>query len=56
MRPKGPPHESAIERLTELLVRGLAGRAAVRVQSAFAASDGSEPEPASEILSGATAT
>jgi Uma2 family endonuclease len=43
--PKGPPHESAIERVTELLVRGLAGRATVRVQSAFAASDGSEPEP-----------
>lgn len=45
MSPKGPPHDSAIERLTELLVQALAGRATVRIQSAFAASDGSEPEP-----------
>lgn len=45
MSPKGPPHDSAIERLTELFVRALAGRATVRIQSAFAASDGSEPEP-----------
>ena len=45
MSPKGPRHESAIEHLTELLVRGLAGRASVRIQSSFAASDGSEPEP-----------
>lgn len=45
MPPKGAPHESAIERLNELLVTRLVGRARVRVQSAFAASDGSEPEP-----------
>ena len=45
MSPKGAPHESAIERLNELLVKGLAGRATVRIQSSFAASDGSEPEP-----------
>jgi Uma2 family endonuclease len=45
MSPKGPPHDSAIERLTELLVGKLAGRASVRIQSAFAASDGSESEP-----------
>jgi len=45
MSPKGAPHESAIERLNEMLVRGLAGRAVVRIQSSFAASDGSEPEP-----------
>ncbi|HSO38807.1 MAG TPA: Uma2 family endonuclease [Labilithrix sp.] len=45
MGPKGPPHESAIEHLTELLVSGLAGRATVRIQSSFAASSGSEPEP-----------
>jgi Uma2 family endonuclease len=45
MRPKGPRHESAIEHLNELFVRGLTGRATVRVQSSFAASDGSEPEP-----------
>ena len=45
MSPHGPPHDSAIEELTEILVRALAGRARVRIQSAFAASDGSEPEP-----------
>jgi len=45
MPPKGPPHDSAIQRLTKLLLPALLGRAAVRVQSAFAASDGSEPEP-----------
>ena len=45
MPPKGPPHDSAIQRLTKLLLPRLLGRAALRVQSAFAASDGSEPEP-----------
>lgn len=45
MSPKGPPHESAIEHLNELLVRGLAGRATVRIQSSFAASADSMPEP-----------
>ena len=32
MPPKGPPHDSAIQRLTRLLVPSLLGRAAVRVQ------------------------
>lgn len=45
MSPTGPPHDSAIEELNEKLVVALAGRARVRVQSAFAASDGSRPEP-----------
>jgi Uma2 family endonuclease len=45
MSPHGPLHDSALQELTELLVRNLAGRASVRIQSAFAASDGSEPEP-----------
>ncbi len=45
MSPHGPPHDAAIEELTEILVGALAGRARVRIQSAFAASDGSEPEP-----------
>lgn len=45
MVPHGPPHDAAIEELTEILVTALAGRARVRVQSAFAASDGSEPQP-----------
>lgn len=43
--PHGPEHDSAVERLTSLLVRALHPRASVRIQSAFAASDGSEPEP-----------
>jgi Uma2 family endonuclease len=45
MSPHGPAHDAAVEELTELLVKALAGRARVRIQSAFAASDGSEPEP-----------
>ena len=45
MSPHGPEHDAALDRLTELLIRSLAGRARVRVQSGFAASDGSEPEP-----------
>lgn len=45
MAPHGPAHDSAIEELTDVFVRALAGRARVRVQSAFAASDGSQPEP-----------
>src|SRR5688572_1840129 len=45
MSPHGPAHDSTIDRLTELLVIALRGRARVRVQGAFAASDDSEPEP-----------
>jgi Uma2 family endonuclease len=45
MSPKGPEHESALERLTEIFVPRVVGRGTVRIQSAFAASDGSEPEP-----------
>jgi Uma2 family endonuclease len=45
MSPKGPEHESSLERLNEILVGALAGRATVRIQAPFAASDGSEPEP-----------
>lgn len=45
MPPKGPPHESAIQRLTKRLVSAVGDRAEVRVHSSFAASDGSEPEP-----------
>lgn len=46
MTPKGVPHESALQLLTATLVRELdAERFSVRIQSAFAASDGSEPEP-----------
>jgi Uma2 family endonuclease len=45
MSPIGPPHSSTVQRLTELLVIKLAGRASVRVQSPFAAGPISEPEP-----------
>jgi Uma2 family endonuclease len=45
MTPKGPPHESAVQRLTELFFDAFRGQATVRVAAPFAASDGSEPEP-----------
>lgn len=45
MSPIGPPHGSAVQKLNELLVLALAGRAVVRPQLPFAASDLSEPEP-----------
>jgi Uma2 family endonuclease len=45
MTPKGPPHESALQRLTDVFVRRFHGRGTVRIQAPFAASDGSEPEP-----------
>lgn len=45
MSPQGAPHAVAIQRLTELLVLALRGRAHVRVQLPLAASDESEPEP-----------
>jgi Uma2 family endonuclease len=45
LSPHGPEHDGVLDRLTELLVQALAGRARTRIQSSFAASDGSEPEP-----------
>jgi len=45
MSPSGAPHMAVIERLTELLVLALHGRAWVRVQGSFAASEDSQPEP-----------
>jgi Uma2 family endonuclease len=45
MSPIGPPHDSAVQKLTELFVLALHGRAAVRCQSSFAALEFSEPEP-----------
>lgn len=45
MTPIGPPHDSTVQRLTRLLLRALDPRAAVRIQSSFAASDRSEPVP-----------
>jgi Uma2 family endonuclease len=45
MAPRGEPHDTIIERLNELLLPRLVGRARVRIQLAFAASEYSEPEP-----------
>jgi len=45
MSPIGRPHDSAVMHLNELLVLALHGRAAVRCQSSFAASELSEPQP-----------
>jgi Uma2 family endonuclease len=45
MSPHGPLHDGTVERLTRVLFRSLDPRAAIRVQSAVAAGDGSEPEP-----------
>ena len=45
MSPVGAPHCAAVERLNELFVSKLIGRARVRIQMPVAASDDSEPEP-----------
>jgi Uma2 family endonuclease len=45
MPPQGDEHAGSIDVLTELLVVALVGRARVRVQLPFIASDESEPEP-----------
>jgi Uma2 family endonuclease len=45
MSPIGSRHSDPIDVLTEHFVLGLKGRAKVRIQQPFAASDDSEPEP-----------
>lgn len=50
MSPIGPPHTATVDRLTELLVLALHGRAIVRCQGSFAASELSEPEPDFTVL------
>ena len=45
MSPIGVPHNFAVQELTELLILALHGRAKVRPQMSFAASELSEPEP-----------
>jgi Uma2 family endonuclease len=45
MSPHGPAHDGVLQKLQELLFRALDRRAGLRIQSAFAASDGSQPEP-----------
>jgi Uma2 family endonuclease len=52
MSPTGVPHASTVQALNRLFVLALApsDRASVRVQSPFAASDESEPEPDIAVL------
>lgn len=45
MSPIDPAHNESVARINQQLVLALAGRAVVRCQSSFAASDDSEPEP-----------
>jgi Uma2 family endonuclease len=45
MSPIGAPHSSAVQKLNELLLPALLGRATVRIRSPFAALELSEPEP-----------
>src|SRR5688572_12591292 len=45
MSPHGTRHDGVVQRLTRLLLLGLDPRAGVRIQSAFAAASGSQPEP-----------
>jgi Uma2 family endonuclease len=45
MSPIGPPHSSAVQKLTALFVRGVGNHAAIRIQNPFAALEVSEPEP-----------
>ena len=45
MSPHGPPYDATVGEIDERLKAALGRRAIVRIQSAFAASDGSEPEP-----------
>jgi Uma2 family endonuclease len=51
MSTRSAPHDSVIERLTELLLPRLVGRARVRIQLAFAADEYSEPEPDVAVVS-----
>src|SRR6188768_3841740 len=45
MSPIGTVHNAVVQRLNELLILALHGRASVRCRSSFAASELSEPEP-----------
>lgn len=50
MTPQGTAHAEALRRLTRIFVRALGDRAVVQIQSPFAASEDSEPEPDVAIL------
>jgi Uma2 family endonuclease len=45
MSPIGPTHADPVDVLTELFVKGVSGRARVRIQQPFIAGANSEPEP-----------
>lgn len=45
MPPHGPPHDATLDRLADALARLVPPHTKLRVQMAFAAGDGSEPEP-----------
>jgi Uma2 family endonuclease len=51
MNAKGPAHDGVVRRLNKLLSVSVGDRGFVRVQSAFAASDHSEPEPDIAVVS-----
>src|SRR5262245_48414239 len=48
--PHGPEHDGTIHKLAKVLVAVLGDRAEVRIQSAFAAGDRSEPEPGRAVV------
>lgn len=50
MSPIGPRHRSVVDRLNELLLPKLLGRATVSIQQPFLAVDDSEPEPDVAVL------
>ncbi len=50
MAPTGPDHDATVDRLNELLVLRLAGRARVRTQGSFAVGNHSEPVPDLVVL------
>jgi Uma2 family endonuclease len=45
MTPPSPPHDATIQRLTRILVNAVGSQAWVRINSAWAATDDSEPMP-----------
>src|SRR5262245_568856 len=48
---RGAAHDTAVERLSELLLPKLVGRARVRIQLAFSVSEYSEPMPDVAVVS-----
>jgi Uma2 family endonuclease len=50
MPPIGPPHACIVDRLAELLLLRLVGRATVRIQQPIVVAEDSEPEPDVAIM------